>query len=97
MEPTAGGSQNDDSPVAGTTPSLMGSPTKAELAAQIAALRKSLAREKAKRTRSEAAALEAREQQAVAAEILHVISSSLSDAQPVFDAIVASATRLCEA
>ena len=37
---------------------------------------------------------EALEQQTTTAEILGVISSSLSDAQPVFDAIVQSGIRL---
>src|SRR4029453_17957013 len=75
----------------------MGSPSKSELRAKVAALRKSLAREKEKRAQFEAAASEAREQQAAAGEILRVISSSPAAAQPVFDAIVASAARLCEA
>ncbi len=75
----------------------MGSPTKAELAAQVAALRKALAREQAKLRRLEDLRTEAQERQAAASEILQVIARSPSDAQPVFEAIVASAARLCDA
>jgi hypothetical protein len=38
---------------------------------------------------------EARQQQAVTSEILHVISTSSTDAQPVFETIVRNAVSLC--
>jgi len=60
-----------------------------------------LERRLAEALQREAEALEreavAQGQQAATAEILRVISSSRSDAQPVFEAIVRNAARLCDA
>src|SRR5262245_58104720 len=71
--------------------------------ARIRDLEKRLAeaeRREAETLKREAVALklqaEAQEQQAASAEILRIISSSPTDAQPVFDTIVRSAVRLCD-
>jgi GAF domain-containing protein len=47
-------------------------------------------------TQAHAQVSEALEQQTATAEILRIISSSPTDAQPVFDTIVSSAVRLCD-
>jgi GAF domain-containing protein/CheY-like chemotaxis protein len=67
-----------------------------ELQAQVETLRQSLQEERAKSARLVQALSEAQGQQAATSEILRVISSSPSDAQPTFESIARSARRLCE-
>jgi two-component system NtrC family sensor kinase len=73
----------------------MGSSTKAALALQVEALQKALEQERGRSARLGQQLTAAMDQQAATSEILRVISGSPTDAQPVFDAIVDSAVRLC--
>src|SRR5215470_9294474 len=61
----------------------------ADLVGENRALREEVARLKARLA-------EASEREAATSEILHVIYSSPTDVQPVFDSIVESAARLCD-
>jgi GAF domain-containing protein len=75
----------------------MASPTKTELTARVEALQKSLDQALARHAQLEAKLTEALDQQTATGEILRAISSSPTDDQAVFDAIVRSAVRLCHA
>src|SRR5262249_21999625 len=72
----------------------MASTSKAELHAQIDALRKSLDKEKRKSARLNEGLTAALERQLATGEILRVISQAETDIQPVFETIADSAMRL---
>jgi signal transduction histidine kinase len=71
-------------------------PAKANGESKRPVARKSRKREDSKVADLEKRLAEAVDQQTATAEILRVISSSPTDVQPVFDAIVAHAVRLCD-
>src|ERR1700716_1695593 len=74
-------------------------PAKAKIEAELAAARKGLKQEgsRGRKGGKHPGGARAREQQGPTAEILRVISSSPTHCQPVFDPIVPTAARVCEA
>jgi GAF domain-containing protein/CheY-like chemotaxis protein len=75
----------------------MASPARRERTGELAKAQRAAARDRARAKRAEAAQRQAGERLAATSEILQLISRSPADAQPVFEAIVTSAARLCEA
>jgi two-component system, NtrC family, sensor kinase len=84
-------------PLKAVDPSSPRAPSYAEITSALSeALEQQKATAELLQTRSRELS-EAQEQQSATSEILRVISSSPTDLQPIFDAVVVSAARLCEA